>query len=1284
MSTTIESLELEILSSSTSAEKGIENLSQSLTRLKTATKGGLGLTSVTKQLTKLNDALNNINSGSVKKVEGIANAIKLFNSVKISSTIGKQITEISNAMIGVDASSSGKVSSLATSLQAFSGIKISSNIGNQLTAINTALNTMNIDSSVNKKIQDLVVALQPLYNLPKQNVSSLISQLGKLPKVLTDLNAVDMTAFGNKILDVANAIKPLADEMYKVAAGFSAFPTKIQKLISNTNTLSKSNKSLTGSFTDLYHVGQTVINTLSRVGKAIYSVIGKSSDYIEDFNLFDVAMGEYAQGAKEYADQVSEAMGIDPGEWMRNQGLFQTLITGFGVAGDSASEMSQNLTQLAYDLSSFYNIDVETAMQKLKSGMAGELEPLRAIGYDLSQAKLEATAAELGIDKAVSSMTQAEKSMLRYHAIMTQVTDTHGDMARTLDQPANQIRVLKAQLEMLGRELGNVFIPMLQTVLPYVIAITKVLREMVSAVALLVGYEPPELKNTGVNELASGMEETEQSLKGANEEVKKLKSYMLGIDELNVINPNEGADDTTLGAFDIDLPDYGESFLSETMNTKVNEIVEKMKEWLGITDKIDSWSDLFETKLGRILTSVGLIAAGLLLWKLSAPFLKHLDTLSAVLGLTLLIDSVLVTLQEGLSWKSVIEGAIGGALVGAGLGFKLGGWKGAIGGVIIGIGVSLVINGITSMIDEGVNVENVLTLISGVLATVGGIITVVKLFNKTHKSPVKDFATTEKTIGDVSTGTSTLTSTLKTLAKNLALGLAILAEVAAAAILVVGAIWILGLELEQVGIAWTPVIENAGTVAIAVGVGTGLLVGVGVATALLGTLGAPLIVNIALGTAILAEIGVATALFLAEILVVGVLLDKIGEAWEPVLENGDTIAKGIGIGTGLLVAVGVVAAALGVAAVASVGLLPLAIGLGTAMLIELGIAFIAFTDELIKVANQITDKLAPSISGMVLILPDLSTNMEQFTSFMETFVAHVVSFTVSTTISGIAATISKFIGFFTTDPIQMMDDEIATQHTRMVALIDTLKGIIPVIKEATGLAKDYNKFMDEFSTAAGTSNGIGSSTIWGTLANDVATAWDSISEKTEKVWSKVKEKFSQTWTAMTNFVKDPVNSIISGIESLVNGVIRGINGMINALNKISIDVPDWVTKLTGMTKFGFNISTISTIAIPRFAEGGFPESGQTFIAHENGIPEMVGTIGRRTAVANNQQIVESVASGVAEANSEQNTLLREQNALLRALLEKESSVYLDGRELSNSVDKHKREQGRVIIAGGVL
>lgn len=147
-----------------------------------------------------------------------------------------------------------------------------------------------------------------------------------------------------------------------------------------------------------------VVRTGARV---IASWITQSNQYIEDLNLFTASMGKYAEEAQNYAEAVSEALGIDPGEFMRNQGVFNTIISGFGVASDKAYLMSKNLTQLGYDISSFFNISFEDAMQKLQSGISGELEPLRRLGYDLSVARLQEEALALGIEKRVSVLTQA-------------------------------------------------------------------------------------------------------------------------------------------------------------------------------------------------------------------------------------------------------------------------------------------------------------------------------------------------------------------------------------------------------------------------------------------------------------------------------------------------------------------------------------------------------------------------------------------------------------------------------------------------------------------------------------------------------------------------------------------------------------------------------------------------------------------------------------------------------------------------------------------------------------
>lgn len=1200
MSTTnIETLSLEITSNSKNAVNGIDALSESLGKLKSAVKGGLGLTGVSKQITSINDAMSAMSSGGVSKITGLAKAIDLLSGKKISTNIGKQISQISTALSSADFSS-----------------------GEQ-------------------KILDLVTALKPLETLGKSSLSTSVNALRKLPEALEN---IDTRKLYTKIQSLTRIFRPLADEMDKVARGFSVFPTRIQRLIKENDRLTKSNKKLSTSYVDFVSKVKTVWAALKKIGSFLWDAVGESNDYIENLNLFTVAMGDFntstheaCDTAQEYAEMVGDLLGLDPSEWMRNQGVFMTLATGFGVAGDRASIMSEQLTQLGYDLSSFFNISVEDAMQKLQSGMSGEIEPLRRLGYDLSQAKLEATALALGIDKSVSSMTQAEKAQLRYQAILTQVTTTHGDLARTLDQPANQLRILKSEFTQAARAVGNIFIPALQTILPYLIAATKVVRILANQIASLVGYEMPEIDTSG---MASAASSTDESMEKATESAKKLKSYMMGFDELNVIDPNSGSEGTDVGSqFAFDLPTY--DFLGEKTESAVNELVEKMKEWLGISGEINSWADLLDTKLGDILRIVGEIALGLLTWKFSSTFLNGIESLTFALGATLLIDSIMVTVADGLSWRTAIEGAIGGALIGAALGFKFGGWKGAIGGVIIGIGVSLLINGITSMIDEGISVENVITTLGGLLTGVGGIITIVKLFNKNNKNPAKDFEDAGKTIGDVSSGTGTLTSKLTTLAKNLALGIAIIAEVAVAAGLIVAAIWGIGVLLEQVGIAWQPVIDNGGTIAIAITTGTVLLAGIGLATAGLGTLGAPMAGQIGLGIAILAELAVATDLFLAEIWVIGALLDNVGIAWKPVLENGDTIAEGIATGTALLIAIGVVTAALGVATVASAGALPLAIGLGTAILVELAVAFVAFTESLVKVSDELRDKLSPSLSKTSEILPGLADDMGEFTDFMKDFAWEVVKYSANSTIAGIATTIDTIIGFFTTDPVTKMGNEVDDQIKEFKHLIKGLETIIPHIENAIELVNKYNELMGDFDEASGANKGL--------LGN-------------------------------LGIVKGAINKVISGIESLANGVIRAMNGMINALNNLSFTVPDWIPGIGG-EKFGFNLKTLSLISIPRFADGGFPESGQMFIAREAGA-EMVGNIGRRTAVANNDQIVEGIANGVAEANGEQNLLLREQNSLLRALLEKDSGVYLDGRSLTNSVEKYQRERGRVLMTGG--
>lgn len=1080
MSTTIEQLELEIQSNSTSAVGGIDALSESLRRLKAATapvsKGGVGL-------------------------GALSNSLKKFSQ----------------------------------SVSGLSGLTLA-----------------------REQIQGLVDALKPLESVQKSGFSSLASGLDKLVKIAPQIDTVteslkktDLDSFADQCNRVAAAITPLATQMEKVAAGFSAFPAKIQRLLKGNTSLAASNNTLGKSYVNLAAKISLAYMGLKRIVGVIASWITASNQYIEDMNLFTVSMGQYAEEAYKYAQQVGEIMGINPGEWMRNQGVFMTITEGFGVASDRAYTMSKNLTQLTYDLASFFNISTSDAFQKLESGISGELEPLRRLGYDLSVARLQQEAYNLGIEKSVSAMTQAEKAELRYYAIMTQVTTAQGDMARTLEAPANQLRILQAQVDQAARALGNLFLPVLKAILPYAIALAKAIRLVAEIIAGFFGVSIPDF-DTGADAIggvASGADEAADGLGDASKKAKELKNALLGIDELNVISP---PDDSSAGAGGVggigggglgfDLPTY--DFIADAVNEQVEKIMAKIQPFL----------DWVRENIDEILAGVLAIGAAFLAWKIAKGLVAGLDKFSKLLkgfkGNVISFGTVGLLgflsdmnefrkfaedfLKNGATFRNVagmiseFAGMIGDALIMFGS-LKLGGalkviqglgelfiavkeisdgnvnWENirlairgltniAIGiGVFMGnakglalTGVALTIQGLLNVIDE---VKNIVTaiktgdwecvdwtnLVVGALEAIGGIVIAISAFKKIKGaadianagSEIAEVATTTASVssatGTLNTtlGSGGLTTKLVELVKNIGLGIVIIAEVAAAALLIVGAIALMGMALEQVGIAWEPVIANGGTVATAIGIGAGILAAVGLATAGLGSIGTSLIVNIALGTAILAELGVATGLFLVEIWAIGKGLDEIGIAWEPVLNSGERIATAIGVGTGLLVGIGVVTAALGAATVASAGLLPLAIGLGTALLVELAAAFILFVESLVAVADELNYRLDPPLMALNEKLPGLSSNMSDFVDFMTEFAGQVVRYTEVSAIAGLSATIDTIIGWFTQDPIEKLASDVENISSQTSDLNDKLEVAVPELQTAADLLQEYKDLLTQ-------------------------------------------------------------------------------------------------------------------------------------------------------------------------------------------------------------------------------
>lgn len=641
MSTTIESLELQIQSSATSATTGIDSLSSSLSKLRNSIKGDIGLNGIASQVRSIDTAVRSIDGSSADRVDRLANSLsKLSNlgKLRISASVGNQIKNIANATASLKNTDFSRVGKLASDL---------------------------------KPLGDIESA---------KGLRSVITQLKKLPEVATAMKSIDWITLESQIKRLASSLVPLANQLSIVGNAFSNLPTKVQRLTNVSSKIAQTNNVASTSYMNLWAKFSMGIHAIRTGSRVIGECITQSNKYVEDLNLFVASMGEYAKDAQGFAEKVSEAMGIDPAEWMRNQGVFNTIITGFGVAGDRAYTMSKNLTQLGYDLSSFFNISYQDSMQKLSSGISGELEPLRRLGYDLSVARLQQEAYNLGINRSINSMTQAEKAQLRYYAIMTQVTVAQGDMARTLNAPANQLRVLQAQAIMTARAIGNVFIPALNAILPYAIAVIKVIRLLANAIASLFHFKLPDIDYSnvkrnvggiakGLGDAGAGAGNLGKGLGKAVKKAKELKNNLLGIDELNIISKDDnpianalgggaggGGIGDALGGDDLgfELPEY--NFLEGLVENNVNRIVDIIT---GALNELAATLSLFSFVLGTILVltganipvglalmaagAVGIVAVTATNWsKMSKRLAKTLSMILGVMsGYLLVIGAIL-------------------------------------------------------------------------------------------------------------------------------------------------------------------------------------------------------------------------------------------------------------------------------------------------------------------------------------------------------------------------------------------------------------------------------------------------------------------------------------------------------------------------------------------------------------------------------------------------------------------------------------------------------------------
>lgn len=584
----ITSLSVEISAESQGAELNIDKLATAISNLRT--KGNV---------TKV-----------VNSLDRLAGSIAALKQASAGMSGLDKITSFLNGLSNVNTTASAK--SINTVVNAIKKIP----------AAVSGLNGVDF-YSMSGSITQLTNALAPLSILDASNLKALgsaFNAIGKVPDLTDKLKATDLDSFASSCQKISTALTPLASQLDKVGNAFAKLPPQLSKVVTQANRVTAANEKQRKSYLSLSNQMNGFMRNMAKLVslKAIADYLGnavaKFNDFYEATDLFHNAMGNLSGEADTLISKMQGLLGVDPTKAMTYMATIQSLGTSFGLTSDKAYVLSKNLTQLAYDEASYWNKDVAETFTAMSSAISGEIEPIRRLGVDLSQARLQQELLALGFNKQVSSLSQADKAVLRYIAIMKQTTNIQGNLAQTINSPANQIKILKAQLDMLAKSVGSLLYPALKSILPPLIAAVQLIREFVEWVAKLMGVKVVFTDFTksadSVGGIGDAMDDTAASTKKA---AKALKDYTMGFDELNIIDPTQGSSSSGSGTSagnilgDVDLSGY--DMFKDYVGTSVDEMKEKIKGLLPLIESIATAFALWE--LGKFIKQIGEVIKGM-------------------------------------------------------------------------------------------------------------------------------------------------------------------------------------------------------------------------------------------------------------------------------------------------------------------------------------------------------------------------------------------------------------------------------------------------------------------------------------------------------------------------------------------------------------------------------------------------------------------------------------------------------------------------------------------------
>lgn len=1148
------------------------------------------------------------------------------------------------------------------------------------------------------------------------------------------------SSFGSKLRSFMSSLRGNA---------VSAFGSRLKALIPIFHGTTSSTGNLISKLAKLY-VG---FRSLRGIGEYLRGAVESSMDYIEEFNYFDTTMGKIAsewgkeykkygyQNAEEYGEsfknRLTQTMGKMTGFQIENDGtlsdlgkknlgLDPTQMTNYaasvaqvtnsvGMTGEASVVTSEALSMLAGDMSSFKNLDMDTVMNNFSSGLLGQSRALYKFGIDTSNATLKQYALANGIKKNVSAMSQSEKMQLRMLAILDQSKVSWGDLAKTINSPSNQLRLLNNNFRSLSRTVGAIVLPAVAKILPYINGLVIAIRRLFEWTASMLGVDLSKVIGSsggGYSDAFDGLEDSADDAKDAvddtSDSVKKLSKQLMGFDELNVINTNSDntKKDDDKNSKPIDLT----SQLS-------NALADYKTVWDKAYKNMTNDAEKFANKLTKLFkkawksgngTDIGSAIAGWLNKGISwvndnvdqfAKGAKKVAKLlaTAINGFVAKLDWAGLGSAIGKSMKAAIEAettffsTVNWLNLGKAIATTLNAWidTGVIQSYLKGTATK-----IRAAIELAFGAIKTFHFSSLGTALGQGINDAFAVMNKVNKKTgLNGWQELGQTISGGISGILTSISTALNTVKWDSVGQAI--ATAIGSIDFKGIVWNLGDVAMKILGALAEAIKGAFAQSP---VETAIVTALGfiklstlttksmekAATKILKVLGISLEKDETALTVLGGKIKGAIEKALGKVKdfgmnyvkpLAGKIMGKIATAVGAETATVSGIASAIG--TGITTAFAQVPALMtgSLSGLATAGAAATAATVATTL-----VAAVAAVGIGAKIGKSIGDELVSEDMKQYQVDWKFSDFIhftdDDWSDFWSAFADWWVdvqdwwgnkALAIKTTFGDWKKSIS---GWWNGVKAWWGDKYV----TLKAAVQEKVDGALDKVKGAWNAIKDKVSTLtaDAKEKAAGALAALKSR--WTAIKDSKAVktleqtgkdiidkakkSWDAIKsgqatktlkekgksaiEKVSKIWNKIKDrevtqtlkqegtkafnKVKKAWDSLTD-KKISVSLITDAVKSGIKLIIDWINKyIIGAINKIKVSIPKWVPKIGGKD-FGFNLKTI---AMPKFATGGFPEQGQYFLAREKG-PELVGTIGNKTAVANNNQIVQSVSDGVFNA-----------------------------------------------------